>query len=660
MADIVGTLATEKVLSGSLNAILGKDGASAYEIALQNGFEGSVTEWLESLKGADGSTGATGKDGNDGKDGIDGLSAYQVWLSVGNTGTEADFLASLKGAKGDKGEQGIQGIQGEKGDKGADGTMTFEELTPEQKASLKGDKGDKGEQGVQGIQGVKGDKGDTGASGKDGSAGVGIKTVTQTTTSTADGGNNVITVTKTDGTTSTFTVKNGSKGSTGAKGDTGNSGVYLGSGDMPADCNVQIDPEGEALDLSTYATKQYVDDAIASSGGGTGGGVSKEYVDNEIETLRHEVVTTDRIEPLEADVETIKQGYVTVEYVNEKTQNIPAIEEDIEILKDDAETFKENFEVISTSYATKKYVNDAIASGGGGTGGGGVSSWNDLTDKPFYDEGTKTATLDYANPPAVGIDFGGLFLGKVTDDILTADYINGAKLSLSFTADDMVTDVSQELNTDTITGISFPFGTIYRFDDENFMCMVVVATQSGEFDLFGNGSLINVPETGTYLSFVHYSAVTNSISLTYTLLKTLEAKYLEIINKTEDVSILTEQEFSFTAAEDGTYQAMAGATPLTVGKTYKVVWDGAEYVYEAINVDGAILIGDFLASNPFVIGLVEGSTMIATSNTSATHTISIIEVGGYEIKQEYLPASLYTEIDQRIENYINEALGGDY
>ena len=64
--------------------------------------------------------------------------------------------------------------------------------------------------------GSKGSKGDTG---------VGIKSVAQTTTSSSDGGNNVITVTKTDNTTSTFTVKNGSKGSQGDKGDTPVKGV---------------------------------------------------------------------------------------------------------------------------------------------------------------------------------------------------------------------------------------------------------------------------------------------------------------------------------------------------------------------------------------------------------------------------------------------------
>lgn len=57
-----------------------------------------------------------------------------------------------------------------------------------------------------------------------GADGVGIQSVTQTATSTEDGGANIITVTKTDGTSSTFTVKNGSKGSTGATGAAGEDG----------------------------------------------------------------------------------------------------------------------------------------------------------------------------------------------------------------------------------------------------------------------------------------------------------------------------------------------------------------------------------------------------------------------------------------------------
>ena len=57
-----------------------------------------------------------------------------------------------------------------------------------------------------------------------GADGIGIQSVEQTTTSTVDSGINVITVTKTDGTSSTFTVRNGSKGSTGATGAAGEDG----------------------------------------------------------------------------------------------------------------------------------------------------------------------------------------------------------------------------------------------------------------------------------------------------------------------------------------------------------------------------------------------------------------------------------------------------
>lgn len=76
--------------------------------------------------------------------------------------------------------------------------------------------GGSGEQGPQGDKGDKGDKGDTG---------VGVQSVKQTTISNTDGGSNVVTVTLTNGATSTFTVKNGSKGSNGTNGTNGKDGA---------------------------------------------------------------------------------------------------------------------------------------------------------------------------------------------------------------------------------------------------------------------------------------------------------------------------------------------------------------------------------------------------------------------------------------------------
>lgn len=95
-----------------------------------------------------------------------------LYIVKGETGPAGP--QGLQGEVGPVGPQGETGPQGPVGPKGADGTMTFEDLTPEQKASLKGDKGDKGDTGAAGPQGEpgpKGDKGDPGPQGPKGDTG---------------------------------------------------------------------------------------------------------------------------------------------------------------------------------------------------------------------------------------------------------------------------------------------------------------------------------------------------------------------------------------------------------------------------------------------------------------------------------------------------------
>lgn len=145
MGDAIrGTIATKGAMTGDLGAVFGKDGKSAYEVAVKNGFVGSEAEWLASLKGAD-------------------------------------------------------------------GKMSFEDLTPAQKESLKGEKGDafKYEDFTpEQLTALKGEKGDA--------------------------------FTYTD-----FTFEQLES----LKGERGNSGVYIGTGEMPADCSVQIDPDGDCFTL---------------------------------------------------------------------------------------------------------------------------------------------------------------------------------------------------------------------------------------------------------------------------------------------------------------------------------------------------------------------------------------------------------------------------
>lgn len=183
-----------------------------------------------------------------------------------------------KGDKGDTGEQGIQGVPGEKGEKGDTGAPGAD--------GAKGDKGDKGDTGATGAQG---EPGKNGADGHPGADGVGIQSVVQTTASTDDGGTNVVTVTKTDGTTSTFSIKNGSKGSTGQAGVDGHTPVkgtdYFTAADkqeIAEQAAVLVDvptalPNPNALTFTGAVTGSYdgsepLNVEIPSGGGGSGGG----------------------------------------------------------------------------------------------------------------------------------------------------------------------------------------------------------------------------------------------------------------------------------------------------------------------------------------------------------------------------------------------------
>ena len=133
---------------------------------LQNGKDGfSPKVKAEQMKSgvvitivdADGETSATLHNGANGEKGTDGKSAYQIAVEQGYQGSESDWLSSLKGDKGEKRDTGLQGERGEKGETGQQGEQ-----------GPMGEKGDPGDRGLQGVPGEKGEKGDAGVAGKDG------------------------------------------------------------------------------------------------------------------------------------------------------------------------------------------------------------------------------------------------------------------------------------------------------------------------------------------------------------------------------------------------------------------------------------------------------------------------------------------------------------
>ena len=100
-----------KVQANVLEGLRGDTGLSAYELAVQEGYQGTLQEWLRSLGGADAyevakSAGYTGSREEWLKTliGETGLSAYDLAKSEGYEGSLTEWIASLKGEQGDKGD----------------------------------------------------------------------------------------------------------------------------------------------------------------------------------------------------------------------------------------------------------------------------------------------------------------------------------------------------------------------------------------------------------------------------------------------------------------------------------------------------------------------------------------------------------------------------
>ena len=92
-----------------LQSLIGAIGKSAYQLALDTGFSGTLQEWLDSLKG---------QNGQDGSNGTNGKSAYQSYLDTTTDNpvlTEEQWIASLHGQDGQNGSNGSNGVNGQDG-----------------------------------------------------------------------------------------------------------------------------------------------------------------------------------------------------------------------------------------------------------------------------------------------------------------------------------------------------------------------------------------------------------------------------------------------------------------------------------------------------------------------------------------------------------------
>lgn len=115
----LGELNATKWHSGDIDPTsdLGREGDFYINIVTKEFFKNTNGQWETKgdLRGQD------GLDGLDGADGQIGKSAYEVWVDNGNTGTVTDFLNAITGLVGPRGPKGDKGLPGEKGERGPKG-----------------------------------------------------------------------------------------------------------------------------------------------------------------------------------------------------------------------------------------------------------------------------------------------------------------------------------------------------------------------------------------------------------------------------------------------------------------------------------------------------------------------------------------------------------
>lgn len=173
--DYINDITTFKVTdrvgrTAFIHLNMNAEGKSAYEIAVEHGFEGTEAQWLESLKGSDGRDGTSIK-------GEDGKTEY-LHIAYANSGdgskdfstsdpVDKDYIGTYTSfSKADPLDHTLYTWTLFKGQDGEDAHITEQTLLTDGKVKITWNTGNvtyipKGQDGDQGIQGVKGTDGKT-------------------------------------------------------------------------------------------------------------------------------------------------------------------------------------------------------------------------------------------------------------------------------------------------------------------------------------------------------------------------------------------------------------------------------------------------------------------------------------------------------------------
>ena len=251
---------------------------------------------------------------------------------------------------------------------------------------------------------------------------------------------------------------------------------------------------------------------------------------------------------------------------------------------------------------------------------GGVSSWNDLTDKPFYksEETLLDGTFEF-------VDAGGMHVCQSLDNSFALD------VGQSYTV--IWDGVAYQRTVDDFD----------RFIVLGNKLMVGGADTGEPFTIAANG--------GVYVIGTLETAATHTVKVSAEPVDKINpdclpegypSKKQKVLFEGSGIAFGTNDHINYFANIDRIYFSGVG---IIAGQKYTVIWDGVEYAdLIAFNSQGVPMLGADLGNTndemPFCAINDGGELVLTTHSDEATHSVSIFSETIHTMSPEFLPEPL--------------------
>lgn len=288
-------------------------------------------------------------------------------------------------------------------------------------------------------------------------------------------------------------------------------------------------------------------------------------------------------------------------------------------------------------------------------GSGGVSSWNDLTDKPFG-EGTEVIFEGQFQDTLVDSDEDGVndaWSGSMGIEDASDTTLEVGKI-YSVTWE----ETEYECECSSFYGMPIIGNPISVGGDDNGMPFAVLRDETGS--IIGTpgwtAMIINVPEDLTVSGLYSCRIVGDKIN-------PLENKYLDILEGREagETEIIAEQTFEWT--DDTAMDGIACSDMAVPEEKYIVFWDGTEYELIAFDSDGFGLLGNgsLMGSYPYpdtgepflIAPNTYEAIILVPEEAMGSHTFRVLKAAtDMKLKEKHLPDGAATK------DYVHEYVEG--